>query len=153
LSTPGVVAIVILCCVVPWVAAIFATVRKQPEHRLCRTGTEIIDGKEFSVHTEKLPVMREKSTGRVGIALRRGYSNEPTMIDGKTAMVPEWTQIQFLRKSDGVPSRVEWRRFSKFEMIGTTDVDYLSHRVSMFRTERLMRYRVNQHHLLSSPAR
>jgi transcriptional regulator of nitric oxide reductase len=49
---------------------------------------EIIAGKTYSVYSMKLPVVREKRTGRVGIAMDRGHENEPTTINGETALMP-----------------------------------------------------------------
>jgi hypothetical protein len=52
-------------------------------------------------------------------------------------------QVQFIRKSDGEPGRVEWRRFSKFEVVGVADVDFLTHNAGLFRKNRLIRYHIN----------
>jgi hypothetical protein len=92
--------------------------------------TETIDGKDYSVYTLPRSVVREKKTGRVGIALQRGY-------------YPWWIRVQFIRKTDGEPERVEWREASKFEMVGTADVDYLSHRSSIFGGKELVRCNIN----------
>jgi hypothetical protein len=101
----------------------------------------------------KHPVLREKNTGRLGIALQRGYSDEPTTRAGGVVMQPEWMRVQFFRKTDGEPGRIEWRRFSKFEIVGTASVDYLSRRAGPLRTERLMRYNVDLAALTSNRPR
>jgi hypothetical protein len=105
--------------------------------------TEVIDSKKYSVVTRSLPVLREKRTGRIGIALERGGENDPTIINGELALEPRWIKIQFVRKSDGKTGRVEWRGFAKFENVGTADVDFLTHRAGLFRAESFIRYPVN----------
>jgi hypothetical protein len=114
---------VIIFGALPLVVAIFGA---HPEAERKRR-TETIDGKDYSVYTLSHSVVREKKTGRVGIALQRGY-------------YPRWVQVQFIRKTDGQPGRVEWRDASKFERVGTTDVDYLSHRSGIFGGKELVRY-------------
>jgi hypothetical protein len=91
---------------------------------------EKINGLEYSVYTLEHRVLREKSTGRLGIALERGY-------------YPQWVRVQFFRKTDGEPGRVEWRSSSKFEIVGTAFVDYLSRRAGLLRTDHLTRYNVD----------
>jgi hypothetical protein len=101
--------------------------------------TEIVDGKTYSVITEKLPVVREKRTGRTGIVLARGAESDPTMIKGEIRFEPRWIRVQFVRKSDGKASAVQWRQSSKFEFIGTADIDMLTRRSGWFSSEHLMR--------------
>jgi hypothetical protein len=105
--------------------------------------TEKLNGHEYSVYTLTHPVLREKSTGRLGIALEHGLESDLTTISGKMVSQPKWMKLQFFRKSDGEPGRVEWRRFSKFEIVGTASVDYLSRRAGLLRTERLIHYNVD----------
>jgi hypothetical protein len=105
--------------------------------------TEVIDGKEYSVVTKSLPIVREKRTGRVGIALERGAESDPTTINGELALKPRWIRVQFVRMSDGNVGRIEWRSYGKFETVGTADIDFLTHRAGIFRTDSLIRYPVN----------
>ena len=105
--------------------------------------TEIVNGQQYSGYTLTHPVLRERSTGRLGLALERSHESLPTTIAGKLVMQPEWMRVQFFRKTDGEPGRVEWRRFSKFEIVGTASVDYLSRRAGLLRTDRLTRYNVD----------
>jgi len=105
--------------------------------------TEVIDGKEYSVVTKTLPIVREKRTGQMGIALERGAESDPITINGELALVPRWIKVQFVRKSDGKAGRVEWRSYGKFETVRTTDIDFLTHRANLFRTESFIRYPVN----------
>ena len=105
--------------------------------------TEVIDGKEFSVVTKSLPIVREKRTGRTGIVLERGAESDPTTINGKLALEPRWIRVQFVRKSDGKAGRVEWRSYRKFDIVGTADVDILTHRTSLFRSDSFIRYPTN----------
>jgi hypothetical protein len=102
--------------------------------------TEVIEGKEYTVITKSLPVVREKRTGQIGIALERGAQNDPTTINGQLALEPRWIRVQFVRESDGKAGRIEWRSYAKFEILGTVDVDYLTHRNGLFRSEELIRH-------------
>jgi len=131
-KVPGIAA-VILFGILPIGAAVYFgivgdAVRRRAIDATRRT--ETVNGREYSVYTLGHSVLREKSTGRLGIALERGYQ-------------PQWVRIQFFRKTDGEPGRVEWRSFSKFEIVGTASVDYLSWRGGLLRTEQLMRYNVD----------
>ncbi len=142
-----VVALCVAFFVLPWAVVIMSSEARQ-EARLRRHGdatcrTEHVAGKEYFVYTRPFPVVREKRTGRVGIAQQRGFANDPLSNNRGFAVAPEWIRIQFFRKTDGQPGRAEWRRFDKFEIVGKADVDFLSHRVSLFRTDRLVRYHVN----------
>jgi hypothetical protein len=81
----------------PMAAAIYFTVadgkaRRRVINATCRA--EIVNGPEYSVYTLKHPVLRERSTGRLGVALERGQENEPTMIAGKVVLQPEWMRVQ-----------------------------------------------------------
>jgi len=105
--------------------------------------TEVIDGKEFSVVTKTLPVVREKRTGRLGIALERGADSDATTVKGQMTLEPRWIRVQFVRKSDGKVGRIEWRRCAKFETVGTADVGFLTHRSGLFRTHTFIRYAIN----------
>ena len=105
--------------------------------------TEVIDGKEYSVVTKSLPIVREKRTGRMGIVMERGGENDPNTVNGELVMEPRWIRVQFVRKSDGKAGRVEWRRYAKFEIAGTADVDFLTHHAGFFRTDSFIRYPVS----------
>lgn len=101
---------------------------------------ETIDGHEYVVVTWPLQVLRERRTGRMGLLLERGLRNMPTTIDGRTVLEPMWVKVQFIRKSDGQAGRVEWRDYSKFERVGTAEVEFLTKRIGWFQTELRMRY-------------
>ena len=105
--------------------------------------TETINGREYSVVTRCLPVVRERSTGRTGIALDRGAESDPTTINGELSQEPRWIRVQFIRKSDGKAGRIEWRRYAKCQTVGTADVDFLTHRAGLFRTDSFIRYSIN----------
>ena len=105
--------------------------------------TEVIDGKEYTVVTKSLPIVREKRTGRIGLVMERGAENDPNTVNGELVMEPRWIRVQFVRKSDGKAGRVEWRRYEKFEIVGTADVEFWTHRSGLFRTESFIRYPVN----------
>ncbi len=105
--------------------------------------TEIIDGKEYSVVTKSLPIVREKRTGRIGIAMERGAESDSTTVNGGLALEPRWIRVQFVRKSDSKAGRVEWRRYAKLETVGTADVDFLAHRAGICRTDSFIRVPVN----------
>lgn len=115
--------------------------------------TEIVNGREYSVYTLTHPVLRERSTGRLGIALQSGRSNVPTIRGSRPVMLPEWTKIQFFRKSDGEPGKVEWRRLEKFDVVEAAAVDYLSRRTGWLSTERLLRYNVDLQKIRAVSAR
>ena len=102
--------------------------------------TEIVNGHEYSVVTENLAVVREKRTGRIGVVLHRGAEDDPTTRNGELVLEPRWIQIQFIRKSDGKPGRIEWRRYEKFEIVGQASVDFLTRKTGWFSSERLVRY-------------
>lgn len=131
---PSIGTIVVLAIVLlPYVGMIILAYRgdaRRRKHIDAIRRTEIFNGREYSVYTLEHPLVREKSTGRIGIVIESGSQ-------------PGWVRIQFVRKTDGEPGRVEWRRFEKFERVGTADMDYLSRRLGRFRTEQLTRYRVN----------
>ncbi len=103
-------------------------------------GAEVIHGKEYSVVTQTLQIVREKRTGRMGIALERGAESDPTTVAGELVLKPRWIKVQFVRKSDGKAGRVEWRSFEKFDTVGAVDVDFLTHRAGLFRSELFIRY-------------
>jgi len=104
---------------------------------------ETIDGKEYTVVTKSLPIVREKRTGRIGIVMERGGENDPNTVNSELVMEPRWIRVQFVRKSDGKAGRVEWRRYAKFEIVGTADVDFLTHHAGSFRTDSFIRYPVS----------
>jgi hypothetical protein len=137
----------------PLVAAVYFGMAKTAARRAAidaTSRTETINGQEYSVYTLTHPVLRERSTGRLGIALERGRENEPTTIAAKTALRPERVRVQFFRKTDGEPGRCEWRRFSTFEIVGTAMVDYLSRSTGESSAERLIRYNVDLASLASA---
>ena len=126
-----------LFTVLPIAAASYSAVIGDAVHRRVINAsprTQVVDGREYSAWTLKHPILREKNTGRFGIALQRGY----TMRADWVVTQPEWMRVQFFRKTDGEPGRLEWRRFSKLDIVGTASVDYLSRRAGLLRTERLM---------------
>ena len=102
--------------------------------------TEVIDGKIYSVVTERHSLVREKRTGRVGIVLARGNENDPHTVNGELQFQPRWVQVQFIRKSDGKPGAVQWRQFAHFEVTGTAAIDRLTRRTGMLSTEQLLRF-------------
>jgi hypothetical protein len=131
---------------VPLVAAVyFGTAKNRGAAKVVDaiSRTETINGQEYSVCTLTHPVLRERSTGRLGIALERGRENEPTSNAAETGLRPERVRVQFFRKTDGEPGRCEWRRFSKFEIVGTAMVDYFSRSTEKSPAERLIRYNVD----------
>jgi hypothetical protein len=132
----------LLCVVViaAWVAMSVLGNREQcaRQNKIDSTRhSETINGKEYSVYTEKRNLVKEKRTGRIGIATEAGHS-------------PGWMKVQFIRKSDGEVGRTEWRQQNKFEFIGTADLNFLSRQVSRFNTERLKRCRIDQTYLARS---
>lgn len=126
-----------------WVAAEMRTESRIRQRVATTRRTEVIDGKEYSVVTKSLPIVRERRTGRFGIALERRAETDSTMVKGELTSEPRWIRVQFVRKSDGKAGRVEWRQFAKFETMGAVDVDFLTHRAGLFRTDSFIRYPVN----------
>jgi len=103
--------------------------------------TEVVNGHEYSVVTRRHSVVREKRTGRMGVVMNVGAERDIAHVKGGgIEMVPRWASVQFVRKADGVPGRVEWRSLRLFEVEGTTEVDYLSRRTGWLRTESLVRF-------------
>jgi hypothetical protein len=85
----------------PLVAAVYFGMAKTAARRTAidaTSRTETINGQEYSVYTLTHPVLRERSTGRLGIALERGRENEPTTIAAESALRPERVRVQFFRK-------------------------------------------------------
>jgi hypothetical protein len=123
-----------------WVAADIRAGRRLRREIEATRRVETINGQEYSVSTQIFDIVREKRTGRIGLAMERGAERDPTTVAGKLAMVPRWIEVQFVRKTDGKIGRVEWRRFQSFEIVGETNVDFLVRRLGLFKSETFVRY-------------
>lgn len=105
--------------------------------------TEVIDGKEYTVTTEPLLIVREKRTGRIGLVMERGRESDPFQVKSEVIFQPRWIKVQFVRKTDGKAGAVSWRRFDKFEPKGTAPVDFLRRKTGFLRSESFIRYNVD----------